>query len=75
MIIDVGAEKEKNRLKDMIIASFYGAYFSLKGQKSGLAGEDLQNVLDRIDNPDREMTDLEMFQALRQFSHGIEGDE
>jgi hypothetical protein len=42
----------KEDRKGQITASFYSAYFNVKGKNKGLSGKDLQKVLDKIDGND-----------------------
>jgi hypothetical protein len=69
-MIEAYAFREKADLKKQIIASFYSAYFSLKGQK-GLKGKDLEEVLNKIDsNENKEMTAEEIFSVCKAMAGG-----
>jgi hypothetical protein len=70
LTIEAYVFNNKESLKQNITASFYSAYFSLKGQK-GLSGKDLKDVLNRIDGGDsNRMTDEEIFNVFKSLCGG-----
>jgi hypothetical protein len=54
----------KEERKGQITASFYSAYFYLKGQK-GLKGSDLKEILDKIEGNEKEMSAEEILAVCK----------
>ena len=74
LIIKDYSEKRKEKLKENITHAFYCAYFNLKGQK-GLKGQDLEDVLNKINNPTKkEMNDEELFNQIKKLHSKFGGE-
>lgn len=69
LVIEAYVYNSKESLKRNITGSFYSAYFYLKGQK-GLSGNDLKDILNRIDGNSKGMTDEDMFSVMKSLCGG-----
>lgn len=64
-------ERIKDEKKGNMITAFYSAYFQ---RVEKLSNDELNNILDKIDNAEKEMTDNDMFAIVKQISASIGGD-
>jgi len=65
------SEKIKDEKKGSMITAFYSAYFQ---RVEKLTSDELNNILEKIDHSEEEMTDNDMFSMVKKISASMGGD-